>query len=166
MPFAVSAGALCNFASTVETNPGRLNLLHGAPFTALVDWVGGPEAATELASVARNLPVASRRLLVLTAVGNRSDDFIMAAAGRLAGHFEHYICSNHIDLRGRAADDVPTLLRTGLMRSGVAAADIQCIADPGQALDQAMAVAGADDLLVVASYSTEFVLRRIMSRQA
>ena len=64
---------------------------------------------------ARNLPIEGRRLLVLTAVGNRSDEFIMGAAKAFAGKFDRYICSNFTDLRGRAADDVPALLRRGCL---------------------------------------------------
>ncbi len=160
--FATTAAALRSFASTPETNPGRMNLFSNLPFTALVDWADGPQANAELAAVASKLLVKGRRLLVLTAVGNRPDDFIMAAATAVAGPFDRYICSNHTDLRGRATGDVPALLRTGLMQGGVVADRILCIADIGQALDEAKAAAGKDDLLVVASYATDFVLRRIL----
>ena len=163
--FATSAAALRGFASTVETNPGRLNLHEALPFTFLLDWPDGPEAAAELASVAQGLPVDGRRLLVLTAVGNRPDDFIVASARAVAGHFDRYICSNFTDLRGRQAGDVPALLQAGLMQGGVAAEHIRCIADPGQALDEAAAEGRKDDLLVVAAYASDFVLRHILSHR-
>jgi cyanophycin synthetase len=162
IPFATAASALRGFASTAETNPGRLNLLRNLPFTALVDWADGPEASAELASVARNLPIEGRRLLLLTAVGNRSDEFIMAAAKAFAGKFDRYICSNFTDLRGRAADDVPALLRRGLLQGGAAADEIVCIGDFAGALDEAKACVSEDDLLVVAAYATNLVLRSIL----
>ncbi|MBK7766507.1 MAG: acetate--CoA ligase family protein [Sulfuritalea sp.] len=162
IPFATAASALRGFASTVETNPGRLNLLRNLPFTALLDWADGPEASAELASVARNLPIEGRRLLVLTAVGNRPDDFIMGAAKAFAGKFDRYICSNFTDLRGRAADDVPALLRRGLLEGGAAAEQIACIGDLAGALDEAKASVSEDDLLVVAAYATNLVLGRIL----
>jgi cyanophycin synthetase len=160
IPFAASAAALRTFASTPETNPGRLNLLHDLPFTALVDWPDGPEASAELAAVARSLVVAGKRVLLLTGVGNRSDPFILASAEAVGGHFDRYICSNYSDLRGRAADAVPSLLRSGLMRQGIAAERIVCIADFAKALEQAIAAAAKDDLLVVASFATDGVLQR------
>ncbi len=162
IPFATAASAMRSFVSTPETNPGRLNLLRNLPFTALVDWADGPEASAELASVAQNLPIEGRRLLVLTAVGNRSDDFIMAAASAFAGKFDHYVCSNFTDLRGRAADDVPALLRRGLLQGGAAAEQIVCIGDLAQAMDEAKASVGQDDLLVVVAYATNLVLRSIL----
>jgi cyanophycin synthetase len=160
IPFAASAAALRTFASTPETNPGRLNLHHDLPFTALVDWPDGPEASAELAAVARSLVVAGKRVLLLTGVGNRSDPFILASAEAVGGHFDRYICSNYSDLRGRAADAVPSLLRSGLMRQGIAAERIVCIADFAKALEQAIAAAAKDDLLVVASFATDGVLQR------
>lgn len=162
IPFATAASALRSFASTAETNPGRLNLVRNLPFTALVDWADGPEASAELASVARNLPIEGRRLLVLTAVGNRPDNFIMSAARAFAGKFDRYICSNFTDLRGRAADAVPALLRRGLLEGGTAAEQIVCIGELAGALDEAKASVREDDLLVVASYAADFVLRRIL----
>ncbi|TRZ93043.1 MAG: cyanophycin synthetase [Rhodocyclaceae bacterium] len=164
--FETSAVALRGFASTAETNPGRLNLYADQPFTFLLDWSDGPEATAELAAVALNLPVDGRRLLVLTAVGNRPDDFIVASARAVAGHFDRYICSNFTDLRGREGGDVPALLQAGLMQGGVAAGDIRCVADLGQALDEVAADCCKDDLLVVASYATDFVARRILSHGA
>lgn len=163
--FACAAAALRNFASTAETNPGRLNLIPDLPFTALLDWADGPVANAELAAVARKLSVKGRRWLLLTAVGNRPDDFIVAAARAHAGHFEGYICSNYSDLRGRSADEVPSLLCQGLMDGGVAEERIRCIADHELALDQAMATAGKDDLLAIAGYATDLVLRRLLRRR-
>ena len=171
IPFSVSAAALRNFASTPEMNPGRMNLLHDLPFTALIDWTDGPVANAELATVARSLAVAGKRVLVLTAVGNRPDAFILASAKSLAGQFDRYICSNYTDpnytdFRGRTADAVPELLRTGLTQGGVAADKILCAPDFAAALEQAVCGLIGDDLLVVASYSTDLVLQRLRQASA
>lgn len=165
IPFASAAATLRAFASTPETNSGRLNLLHDLPFTALIDWPDGAEACAELASVARSLAVAGKRLLVLTAVGNRPDAFILASAEAMAGHFDRYICSNYVDLRGRPTEAVPDLLRTGLMQAGVAPEQILCAPDFVVALDQAIAAAARDDLLVVASFSSDFLLQRLLRQK-
>lgn len=161
IPFAGSAAALRGFASTPETNPGRLNLLHDLPFTALIDWPDGSEACAELASVARRLAVAGKRILVMTAVGNRSDAFILASAEAMAGHFDRYICSNYTELRGRPAEAVPDLLRTGLMQAGAAAEEILCVPDLAAALDQAIAATAREDLLVVAGFAPDILLQRL-----
>jgi cyanophycin synthetase len=165
IPFADSAAALRAFASTPETNSGRLNLLHDLPFTALIDWPDGSEACAELASVARSLAVAGKRILVMTAAGNRPDAFILASAKAMAGHFDRYICSNYTELRGRPAEAVPDLLRTGLMQAGVAAEQILCVPDPVAALNQAIAATARDDLLVAAIFATDLLLQRLRQQQ-
>jgi cyanophycin synthetase len=162
VPFATSAGALRVFYSNFETNPGRLNLVEGLPFRALIDWPDGPVAVAELAGVAGSLPVEGKRILLLTAVGNRPDDFLRASGRAAAGAFDAYLCSNYTDLRGRKTDEVPALLREGLLQGGVAANLIRCIADFGESLREARALTCEDDLLVVASYSTELVFRGIV----
>ena len=86
----------------------------------------------------------------------------MGAAKAFAGKFDRYICSNFTDLRGRAADDVPALLRRGLLEGGAAAEQIACIGDLAGALDEAKASVSEDDLLVVAAYATNLVLGRIL----
>lgn len=166
IPFADAAAALRTFSSTPETNPGRLNLIHDLPFTALIDGPDGSEACAELASVVCGLAVAGKRVLLATAGGNRPDAFIQASARAMAGHFDRYICSNYTDLRGRAADAVPDLLRTGLIQAGVAPERILCVPDFAAALDQAIAASAKDDLLVVASYASDLVLQRLMRRRS
>ena len=112
------------------------------------------------------MKVSGQRTLLLTAVGNRPDEFIIAAASAIAGPFDHYICSNHTSLRGRQPDDVPALLRAGLLQGGVAEDKIRCIADFTQALDAAIADARTEDLLVVSSYATDVVMQRLALQQA
>jgi len=160
--FATAASALNGFSSSHSTNPGRLNLLNNLPFTALLDWTDGPVATAELAAVSDRLTVTGRRTLLLTAVGNRPDEFIVAASQATAGHFNHYICSNYTDLRGRAPDAVPALLRAGLIKGGVSAECIECVADFGPALERAIAGSGRGDLLAVASYASNAVISRLL----
>jgi len=163
--FATAATALRGFVSSHANNPGRLNLIKDLPFTALLDWTDGPVATAEMATVTSRLKINGQRTLLLTAVGNRPDGFIIAAARATAGQFDHYICSNYTDLRGRTSDAVPALLRSGLIQGGVSAECIDCVADFGHALEQAVSRSGPDDLLVVASYATDTVINRLMQRQ-
>lgn len=163
--FATASAAMRSFVSSYTTNPGRLNLITDLPFTALLDWADGPVATAELGTVARSLKDFAQRTLLLTAVGNRPDEFIIAAARATAGQFDHYICSNYTDPRGRTPDTVPALLRSGLILGGVSAESIDCVADFRQALEKAISRSGPDDLLVVASYATEAVINRLRQRR-
>jgi cyanophycin synthetase len=161
LSFATASTALRSFVSSHNTNPGRLNFIRDLPFTALIDWTDGPVATAELAAVTGGLKVSGQRTLLLTAVGNRPDEFIMAAASAIAGPFDHHICSNHTHLRGRTPDAIPALLRSGLISRGVSAECIECVTDFGQALEQAISRSGPDDLLVVASYAPDTVIDRL-----
>jgi cyanophycin synthetase len=162
IPFATSARALRDFHPSFEGNPGRLNLIEDLPFTALIDWPDGPVAIAELVGVASRLPIEGRRILLLTAGGNRPDDFLRASGCAAASVFDAYLCSNYTDLRGRKADEVPALLREGLLQGGVAAGAVRCIPDFEEALNEARTLVGKGDLLVVASFSTELVFRGIV----
>lgn len=161
IPFATSARALRDFHPSFEGNPGRLNLIEDLPFTALIDWPDGPVAIAELVGVASRLPIEGRRILLLTAGGNRPDDFIRASGCAAASVFDAYLCSNYTDLRGRKADEVPALLREGLLQGGVAAGAVRCIPDFEEALNEARTLVGKGDLLVVASFSTDLAYRGI-----
>ena len=165
VPFHTTAEALSQFDSTYENNPGRQNFYRQLPFDVMIDWVDGHEAAKELAAVSAQLPVTGKRLLLLTAVGNRPEDFIINMGKAMSAAFDRYFCSNYQDLRGRAPDEVPGLLRRGLMEGGVPEADIRCIGDFQQALEEALGMAEAGDLLVVASYETEQAWRSITAYQ-
>ncbi|MDP2132927.1 MAG: Mur ligase family protein [Sulfuritalea sp.] len=161
MPFSSIAAALGVFAANYSTNPGRMNFFSGRPFGVLLDWTDGPEAAAELAAVARQLPISGERWLVLTAVGNRPDEFIVAMGRAVAGSFAHHVCSNYSDLRGRQAPDVPALLHQGLLDGGVVGDRIRCTADLRQAIEDVFARAQASDLVVIATYDTELAWQLI-----
>jgi cyanophycin synthetase len=166
VPFHTTAEALSRFDSTYETNPGRQNFYRQLPFDVMIDWLDGPEAAGELAAVAARQPVTGKRLLLLTGVGNRPDDFIINTGKALSAGFDRYICSNYLDLRGRAPDEVPGLFRRGLAAGGVPEGNIRCIENFQQALEEALGMAEDGDLLVVVSYATEQTWRSITTHQS
>ncbi|MCE9507977.1 MAG: acetate--CoA ligase family protein [Alphaproteobacteria bacterium] len=165
VPFHTTAEALSRFDSSYETNPGRQNFYRQLPFDVMIDWLDGPEAARELAAVSAQLTVTGKRLLLLTGVGNRPDDFIINTGKVLSAGFDRYFCTNHKDLRGRAPDEVPDLFRRGLMEGDVPEAHIRCIGDPHRALGEALGTAEAGDLLVVVNYAIEPTWRSITTYQ-
>ena len=77
--------------------------------------------------IGRPFRTRGRRLCVLNSQGNRRDDHYANVGRAAAGAFDHYICTRGDELRGREPDEVPNLLRDGLIAAGVAADRITAI---------------------------------------
>lgn len=140
---------LRTFDTTFFQAPGRMNVFDEHPFKVLFDYGHNAHAIAAMADLAQRLDVTGRRIVVLAAPGDRRDEDIFEIARAAAGRFDHYICRRDDNLRGRDGDEVPRLLRRGLMEAGVDAACIEEIQDEQQAIDHALRMAQAGDLLLV-----------------
>ncbi len=100
------------------------------------------------------LETKGRRLCVLRSQGNRRDAHFAEVGRAAAGAFDHYICTRGDDLRGRGPDEVPGLLRDGLIAAGVAAECITTIPDEKKAVAAALDMAGAGDLVLILASDT------------
>jgi cyanophycin synthetase len=145
---------LTAFRSSFEQNPGRFNIIDQHAFRVIVDTADGAEAVGGLAQVARSLAVSGRRMLLLTAPGNRPDDYIIAMGRAAAGAFDSYVCCNRKDLRGRAPDEVPSLLGRGLMEAGVDAGAICRAEVEDRALADLLSTLRTGDLAVLSISTT------------
>ena len=104
----------------------------------------------------RRLDVKGRRLSVLTTVGNRSTEHILAGARILTGHFDHYVCSRDKyyseqtddSIRGCPADETPTRLRDALIANGVDPHQITLEPDSKDAVRAGLNMAQEGDLVL------------------
>ncbi len=140
---------LRTFGSTFFQAPGRMNVFDEHPFKVLFDYGHNAHAIAAMADLAQRLDVAGRRIVVLAAPGDRRDDDIFEIARAAAGKFDHYILRRDDGLRGRDGDEVPRLLARGLIEAGVAESMIEQIPDEQQAIDAALRMGRAGDLLLV-----------------
>ncbi|HEU4699223.1 MAG TPA: cyanophycin synthetase [Gemmatimonadales bacterium] len=140
---------LQTFDTTFYQAPGRGNLFTQHPFQVVLDYAHNAPAVAAMADYVDRVPVAGRRLVVLAAPGDRRDADIAAVARSAAGHFDHYVVRRDDDLRGRAPDEVPRLLRAALRAAGVPAPAIDVVPDERAAVAHALALARAGDLLLV-----------------
>jgi cyanophycin synthetase len=143
------ARGLATFTSSAEQNPARFNVIDQHPFRVILDKADGAEAVRGLADVARGLPVTGCKLLLLTARGNRPDDYIRDMGRAAAGPFDRYVCSSNRDLRGRAPHEVPTLLTEGLLQAGVDGQAISRIENEDDAVVAILSMARAGDLVLL-----------------
>lgn len=140
---------LASFPASFEACPGRLQLFELLPFRVLLDRAHNPPAIEATLDFAARLPVTGRRICVLGAPGDRRDEDIEAMARMVAGRFDRYYCRRDHDLRGRAPDEIPRLLRQELLLSEVDEREVLMVPEETQAVAQALAACQPGDQLIV-----------------
>src|SRR5882672_3221824 len=141
--------ALRTFDSTFYQAPGRMNVFNEHPFKVLFDYGHNAHAVGMMADLALRLDVTGRRLVVLAGPGDRRDEDLVAIAKAVAGRFDHYICRRDDGLRDRAPDEVPRIQSQALRAAGVAESAISIIPDEQEAIDAALRMGEAGDLLLI-----------------
>ncbi|MDT8342779.1 MAG: cyanophycin synthetase, partial [Longimicrobiales bacterium] len=96
---------LRTFDSTFFQTPGRMNIFDDHPFRVVMDYAHNPAAVRAMCSLVDHFEVEGRRLVVLSAPGDRRDQDIEDIADVAAGHFDHFICRCDDHRRGRGADE-------------------------------------------------------------
>ena len=140
---------LRTFDSTFFQAPGRMNVFNEHPFKVLFDYGHNAHAVAAMADLAQRLDVTGRRIVVLAGPGDRRDQDLVAIAGAVAGRFDHYICRRDDNLRERAPDEVPRVIATALRAAGVPDAAISVIPDEQEAIDAALRMGVAGDLVLI-----------------
>ncbi|NNE24828.1 MAG: cyanophycin synthetase [Rhizobiales bacterium] len=140
---------LRTFTTSYFQAPGRMNVFDEHPFKVILDYGHNPSAIEAMTKLSDQLDIAGNRICVLTLPGDRRNEDIEAVAKNIAGRFDHYLCRRDDNLRGRTSDEVPRLLQAELLKNGVAEADISVIPDEVEAVDAALNMAQAGDLLLI-----------------
>ncbi|UJB20098.1 MULTISPECIES: cyanophycin synthetase [Lysobacter] len=140
---------LRTFDTTFFQAPGRMNVYNEHPFKVLMDYGHNAHAVGVMADLAQRLDVSGRRIVVLAGPGDRRDEDLHAIAEAVAGRFDHYICRRDDSLRGRDGDEVPRIIAKALMARGVLDATISIIPDEQQAVEAALRMGQAGDLVLV-----------------
>lgn len=140
---------LRTFDSTFFQSPGRLNVYDKHPFKVILDYAHNPAAVKMVCDVVDRYDISGRKIVVLTMPGDRRDEDILEVARIAAGHFDHYICRRDDNPRGRDPDEVPRLLRQGLIDAGVPQEQIELIESEEAANLKALEMARGGDLILV-----------------
>ncbi len=140
---------LRTFDTTFFQAPGRMNVFNEHPFKVLFDYGHNAHAVGVMADLAQRLDVAGRRIVVLAGPGDRRDEDLTAIADAVAGRFDHYICRRDDGLRGRDGDEVPRIQSRALLDKGVDPGAISVIPDEQEAIDAALRMGQAGDLILV-----------------
>ena len=140
---------LRTFDTTFFQAPGRMNVYDEHPFKVIFDYGHNAHAVAAMCDLAQRLDVLGKRIIVLSAPGDRRDEDIESIAKTAAGKFDHYICRRDDGLRGRDGDEIPNMLANVLRANGVAESQIEIIADEQQAIDRALQIGRQGDLLLI-----------------
>jgi cyanophycin synthetase len=141
--------ALRTFDTTYFQAPGRMNVYDEHPFKVILDYGHNPNAIAAMVRLCDRLEPSGRRILVLSAPGDRRDDDIRECARVCAGHFDHYLLKRDDHARGRGPEEVPRMQRQTLLEAGVAEGKVEVIPDEREAVDRALRLARAGDLVLV-----------------
>ncbi|MEP6991330.1 MAG: Mur ligase family protein, partial [bacterium] len=141
---------LRTFDTTFFQAPGRLNVYDEHPFRVLYDYGHNAHAVSALCQLVNRMGVKGRRICVLSAPGDRRDEDIHAiGAVAAAAAFDQYICRRDDARRGRGDDEVPRMLADALRSNGIEADRIAIVVDEQQAIEAALCMARANDLLLI-----------------
>jgi cyanophycin synthetase len=140
---------LRTFNTTFYQAPGRMNVFDEHPFRVILDYGHNPAAIEAMTRLVGQLEPEGRKIVVFTLPGDRRNEDITEAARIVAGRFDHYICRRDDNPRGRGVDEVPQLLRAGLIANGVAESAIEVIPNEIAAVDRALEMGAPGDLLLI-----------------
>jgi UDP-N-acetylmuramyl tripeptide synthase len=147
-PTAVAA-ALGQFSNDFNVTAGRMNQFEGLPFRVIMDYAHNRDGFRRLAEFVSQQSATGRKILMLNQLGDRLDADILASVAPLAGHFDHYVCRNYRVVRNRPHDEIPALLKKGLVAAGVPEAAISTVPDADEAVRYSLSLARPGDLLVL-----------------
>jgi cyanophycin synthetase len=140
---------LRTFDTTFFQAPGRMNVFNEHPFKVLLDYGHNAHAVGTMADLAQRLDVTGRRIVVLAGPGDRRDEDLHAIAKAVAGRFDHYVCRRDDNLRKRGSDEVPKIMASALLAAGIAQDAVSIIPDEQEAIDAALKMGQAGDLVLV-----------------
>jgi cyanophycin synthetase len=115
------AAVFARFGRSPADNPGRMMRFEAGGVRILVDYAHNPEGLRGLLGVAAQLRGGGRLGMLLGHAGNRQDADIEAVARVVAGFRPDLVVvkENEAHLRGRAPGEIPRILRSELLRSGL-----------------------------------------------
>lgn len=140
---------LRTFDTSFFQAPGRMNVFSEHPFKVILDYGHNAHAVGMMTDLVRRIEVKGKRLLVLAAPGDRRDEDMLEIADVVAGKYDIYFLKRDDGLRGRGSDEVPRMIEARLLAQGVPAGAIHVIPDEQQAIDAALRMAAAGDLLLI-----------------
>lgn len=155
---------LATFRTEGGNAPGRFNVFDYRGATVIADYGHNPDAMAALVQAVCAMP-ASRRMVVISAAGDRRDEDIRAQTRILGAAFETVLLFEDACQRGRADGEVLGLLREGL-RDAARTQETQEIRGEFLAIDTALARLKAGELCLILVDQVDQALAHLSARIA
>jgi cyanophycin synthetase len=140
---------LRTFDSTFFQAPGRMNIYDEHPFRVILDYAHNPAAVKAMCDLVDRFETEGKRIVVLSAPGDRRDEDIREIAEIASGHFDCFICRRDDNTRGRGDDEVAVMLKNRLLEAGISPDQIEVIPNEQEANARALEMAEPGDLILV-----------------
>jgi cyanophycin synthetase len=159
----VIRNGLRTFDTSFFQSPGRTNIYNEHPFKVILDYAHNPAGFKAMADLADKLDPEGKRVMVISAPGDRRDEDIRDSVAACLPHFTHFVCKADSNRRGRGDDEIPQLIRSYLIELGVDDSNITVIADEEPAVDHALSIAEAGDLVVITADDLQRTWKQIIN---
>ncbi|GAA4450135.1 cyanophycin synthetase [Nibrella saemangeumensis] len=146
IPTETIAEGLRTFVPSDQNTPGRMNQFTFNDFTVLVDYAHNPHGLLALGHYIKQVGTGPK-VGIITGVGDRRDEDIIELGRVAAGLFDEIIVRLDEDRRGREADNIVNLIKTGI-HEVTSEKSIICIPDELKAIDHAIRHARPGSLIV------------------
>jgi cyanophycin synthetase len=159
----IRQGLVSFFPSPLQT-PGRANFFAVKDFEVMLDYAHNPPAYANIIDLVSRLG-HKRRLFVFDVVGDRRDEDLRQICRLIASGCEHAIVYEDKSLRGRTPGELMDLVEKAFIEAGFHADAIEKIADETDAIDRALSMAAAGDLVCIMSGRVEQVIQHLEAYQ-
>jgi cyanophycin synthetase len=154
--------ALHHFRHSAEQTPGRMNEYSFNDFTVMVDYAHNPHGLKAFGAYVNSIS-ASKKVGIITGVGDRRPEDIIAVGEEAAKIFDEIIIRTDADLRGRTEAEICSLLRVGIQNVD-ADKSIQYFPNEMDAIDYALCTAQPHSFTVVFADNVPAVCSYIKQR--
>jgi len=154
---------LGTFQSTIEQNPGRLNLVRVRDFTVLIDYAHNPASYRAICETAKQME--HKRLIgVVTVPGDRYESKLIESGAICAKYFDDLVVRDMADLRGRPRGEAARIIHQAALDAGMPPERCHMVPDEPAAIQFAMDMAQAGDLVVIGCADTEEAISLILEQ--
>jgi cyanophycin synthetase len=155
--------ALRSFVPSKESTPGRINIYEFNDFTVLLDYAHNPHGVRALGKFVKTFD-ASTRIGIITGVGDRRNEDIIALGEEAAKIFDEIIIRHDDDMRGRTWEEVDQLLTTGIRRVAPNV-PVSYFGHECEAVEKALQIRKPKSLMVVLVDNVQAVTKCLLRHQ-
>ena len=141
--------SLATFIPSAAHTPGRMNIFEFSKFKVLIDFAHNPTSYLGIEDYLSSVD-ASRKIGIISGVGDRRDEDIKECAKIAARMFDHIIIRQEKHLRGRTEEEIINLILEGL-QEGDASVTHEVVSLEVEAIKHAISIAEEGTYIVALS---------------